>query len=188
MAPSDPRPTTPEGDPWTELGSVVEDLVRARSELAAATAEVEAAGVELRRRTDEVDELNDVLEASLAVVDEVVVVVSAATRRVRAWSAGAARRFEMPADEAVGRSLGALRARGLPASRLADEVTRLVRPAPTGTTVDRAATVVVPAGRFSLTTAPSEASGPPRAVVVRLEGPSDVHAGTEPADDAGQPS
>jgi len=190
---SSTKPTTgpPDHEPWAELELVVEDLVRARADLAAATEEAEAAGVELRRRTAEIHALNDVLEASFAVTDDVIVVVSASSRRVRAWSAGAAQRFGLPAAEVIGRALGALRVRDLPASRLADEVARLARPAPTGITIARAATVEVPAGRFELTTAPAEAPSPVGAVVVRfVPGPpgSDVHARPETADDAGQPA
>jgi PAS domain-containing protein len=180
----------PDREPWALLERVVEDLVKARSDLAAATEEAEAAGVELQRRTAEIDELNDVLEASFAVTDDVIVVVSAGPRRVRAWSAGAAQLFGLPAEEAIGRALGAMRVRGLPSSRLADEVARLARPAPTGIITDRSATVETPAGRFELTTSPAEAPSPVGAVVVRFvpRSGSDVHAGAEAADDAGQPA
>ncbi|HEV7721788.1 MAG TPA: hypothetical protein VGO60_10905 [Iamia sp.] len=191
MSSSKGHTTEPGHGPWAELELVVEDLVRARADLAAAAEEAEAAGVELRRRTTEIDALNDVLEASFAVIDDVIVVISAPSRRVRAWSAGAAQVFGLPAGEAIGRALGALRVAGLPASRLADEVARLARPAPTGITVARAATVDGPAGRFELTTAPAEEPAPVGAVVVRLvPGPprSDVHARPESADDAGQPA
>ncbi len=174
-----------------ELGAVVDDLVRARVELAAATQEAEQAGEELRRRTAEIEELNDLLEGSLAAVDDVIVVVGAATRRVRGWSGGAVRRLGLPADEAVGRSLSAIHRQDLPAGRLAEAVTRLARPTPKGIVAERAATLEAGADRFELTAVPPDPDRPVRAVVVRVvrAGPaSDVDASAEPADDAGEPA
>lgn len=170
----------------SELAEVVDDLVRARAELAAATREAEEAAAELRRRTVEIDELNDLLEGTLAVTDDVIVVVDAATRRVRGWSGGAARRFGLPAEEAVGRALAAIHRRDLPATRIAEVVTRLARPAPSGIVAERTAAIGSDTGRFDLAAVPLDPDGPVRAVVVRLG--SDVDAGAEAADDAGQPA
>jgi PAS domain-containing protein len=186
---SAPEPTVaPAADEaHAQLELVVDDLVRARAELAAATEEADLAGAELRRRTTEIDELNDLLEATLAVTDEVVLVVAADTRRVRAWSAGAARRFGLAPDEVVGRALTSVRGRGLPAARLVEEVARLAHPAPAAG--PRVVTVERGDDRYRLAAVPADPASPVRSVVVRLvPRRSDVHAGSEPADDAGQPA
>lgn len=176
--------STVDPEPWQQLGLVVDDLVRARADLAAAVQEAAEAGAELRRRATEVGDLEDVLGAVLGLTDDVVLVVDVGTRRVRAWSAGAVRRFGLPVEDVVGRALVAVRAAGLPGRRLADEVARLGRPAPRE---DLAGALVVEdgSGRFALHPVPAR---PARSVVVRREPGSDVHAGPEPGDDAGQPA
>lgn len=184
---SEPTEAPVADEAQAQLELVVDDLVRARTELAAATEEADLAGSELRRRTAEIDELNDLLNATFAVVDEVVLVVAADTRRVRAWSAGAVRRYGLAPDDVVGRALSAVRGRGLPAARIGEEVARLAHPAPAAG--PRVVTVERGDDRYRLTAVPADPASPVRSVVVQLvPRRSDVHAGAQSADDAGQPA
>lgn len=180
-------------DPWTELALVVADLARARADLAAATLEAEAAALEMRHRTAEVHELNDLLDGTMAVCDDAIVVVDGDSRRVRAWSRGAERRFGAAARDVVGRTIVSVRARGWPSARLADGVAGLARTAPASEHPEedggRAGSVATRDGVFRLTTIPADPATAVRAVVARfVPAGSDLHADPEAPDDAGQPA
>lgn len=181
-------------DPWTELALVVADLEQARTDLAAATFEAEAVALEMRHRTAEVHELNDLLDGTMAVCDDAIVVVAVESRRVRAWSGGAERRFGLAARDVVGRTIASVRARGLPSARLADEVGRLARPAPAAAERGddeggREGAVATRDGVLRLTAIPADPAAAVRAVVARfIPAGSGLHADPEAPDDAGQPA
>ncbi len=171
--------STDAGPGWSEadLAAVADGLARAQVDLIAATDEAAAAADELEARSVEIGHLNDILDGVLAATDEVVAVVDVEGLRVRGWSRGAAACTGIGAREARGRSLLSVRLPGASSPRLGDVIARL--------SASPAASVPDPAG-FRLVPVRAEPGGAVVAVVVT--GSGDVHAGPEPADDAGQPA